>query len=344
MNDFVFDTPQWELELNNLTANGIVPAVHFLALMERESEESFEDAFLLMEERNVGFDVYDLPKLSSSAQQDLRLRREEELVAGKQLPGGLEENDPLRLYLEELAGIPAYGDPEALAERYLAGEEELRQQLMNSALSLVVERACEYVGRGVLLMDLIQEGSLALWQAIPQFRGPCFMAHCSCWIGRAMTRAIVRQARADGVGQRLRQAMEDYRSVDERLLGELGRIPTIEEIAEAMHISPGEAYVVRETLDQARSVRRDDPDEQESAMPEEEDQAVEDTAYFQMRQRISELLSGLEPEDAQILNLRFGLEGGLPLTPEQTARKLGMTPGEVTAREAAALMKLRAEG
>jgi RNA polymerase primary sigma factor len=130
--------------------------------------------------------------------------------------------------------------------------------------------------------------------------------------------------------------------VDEQLLSQLGRNPTLEELAQALHMTMEDTAQVAKTLDAARVVAKAKAPEPEE--DPQEDQAVEDTAYFQMRQRISELLSGLEPEDAQILNLRFGLEGGLPLTPEQTARKLGMTPGEVTAREAAALMKLRAEG
>ena len=159
-----------------------------------------------------------------------------------------------------------------------------------------------------------------------------------------MARAVVTQARQNGVGQRMRQAMEDYRSVDERLLGELGRNPTPEEIAEQLHMTPEEGEAVRKMLENARSLGQIQAAREPAEPQSEEEQAVEDTAYFQTRQRIGELLSGLEELDAQILTLRFGLEGGLPLTPEQTGARLGLTGSQVTARETAALGRLRGEG
>ena len=139
----------------------------------------------------------------------------------------------------------------------------------------------------------------------------------------------------------MRRAAEDYRSVDERLLTELGRNPTLEEIAEGLHITPEEAASVAKTLESARIVAQAKAPREEAEETEEEDQAVEDTAYFQTRQRIQEMLSGLDEADAKLLTLRFGLEGGLPLSPEDTGKKLGLTPDEVVAREAAAMAKLR---
>jgi len=152
---------------------------------------------------------------------------------------------------------------------------------------------------------------------------------------------VTLHARAAGAGQKMRRALEDYRQVDERLLGELGRNPSLEEIALEMHMSVESAYTVKKMLEDARiaaDVRT--PEEAEEA-PQEEDQAVENTALFQMRQRILDLLSILSQEDSRLLTLRFGLEGGLPLSPEETGRKLGLTPEEVVARETAALARLR---
>ena len=149
------------------------------------------------------------------------------------------------------------------------------------------------------------------------------------------------QARSGEMGQKLRQGMEDYRDVDQKLLAELGRNPTLEEIAQAMHVETEEAEVYSNMLTMAQTRRQVD-DAMEEKEPElEEEQAVEDTAYFQMRQRIGELLSVLPAEDAELLTLRFGLEGGMPLTPEETGRKLGLTPQEVVMKEANALAKLR---
>ena len=116
----------------------------------------------------------------------------------------------------------------------------------------VLEIAKDHVGCGVLLLDLIQEGSLGLWQAIQGYREGDYDAYRDYWIRFYMAKAVFLQARANGVGQKLRGALEDYRAVDERLLSELGRNPTLEEIAEAMHISPEEASVVKKMLDDAR--------------------------------------------------------------------------------------------
>ena len=148
------------------------------------------------------------------------------------------------------------------------------------------------------------------------------------------------QASAAGAGQRMRQALEDYRSVDEKLLGDLGRNPTVAEIAEALHISEKETQIIASMVENARLLQHAKQPEPEQ-LPQEEDQAVEDTAYFQMRQRISELLSVLPEDEAKLLTLRYGLEGGLPLNPAQVAQRLGLTEAEVNATETAALMKLR---
>ena len=137
--------------------------------------------------------------------------------------------------------------------------------------------------------------------------------------------------------------MEDYRDVDQRLLSELGRNPTLEEIAESMHVSVEDAAVFADMVTSARSRRKIEEEREEKEPTPEDEQAVEDTAYFQSRQRIMELLSSLTEQEAKLLSLRFGLEGGMPLTPEQTGEKLGMTPREVVLLEAQALLKLRKE-
>lgn len=183
---------------------------------------------------------------------------------------------------------------------------------------------------------------MGLWQGILQYNGGDFEDHRDWWIRFYMVKTEVEQARAGGVGQKMRQAMEDYRSVDERLVADLGRNPTLEEIAEELHMTVDEAWSISQMVSAARRLAQvrpgETPEEEEQA---EEKQAVENTAYFQTRQRIAEMLSGLSDDDAKLLSLRFGLEGGLPMTPEEAGRKLGLTPEEVVTREAAALAQLR---
>ena len=341
MNDlFTFEEAPWEQAL--ACCDGAMTAGHFLALTEGEPEDSWEDAFLELTERRILLDLADLPKSAGIGEAALRLRQEEQLAASDDLLTGLEENDPLRLYLEELAGIPAFGDPAILAAEAAEGSESARERLVNLSLYRVVELAKEYVGRGVLLLDLIQEGSMGLWQGILNYTGGDFENHRDWWIRFYMVKTVVEQARAGGVGQRMRQAMEDYRAVDERLVSELGRNPTLEEIAVELHMTEDEAASLSQMVMAARRLAQirpeEEPEEEERA---EDQQAVEDTVYFQTRQRIAEMLSGLSDEEAKLLSLRFGLEGGLPMTPEEAGRKLGLTPEEVVTREAAALAKLR---
>ncbi len=336
MMEFTFELPAWEQALQSLQTGTSLSAARFLTLMEQENEEAVEDALALLHDRDILLDIGDLPPVTAAGDTAVRLRLEEKLVREKALPDALEENDPLRLYLEEIAAIPVCGDPELLAE-----DENARERLMNLMLSRVIRWAYAHTGCGVLLMDLIQEGSLGLWQAIANYPGGGFEAYADRWIRRAMAQAIVLQARENGVGQHLRQAMEDYRAVDEALLSELGRNPMPEEIAEKLHITPEETELIARMLETARTVSRAKAAVEEKEETPEDEMAVEDTAYFQMRQRIAELLSGLNEEDAKLITLRYGLEGGLPLSPGETARKLGITPAEVNAREAAALAALR---
>lgn len=339
--DFTFENPIWQQTVQALPNGGTLDAVRFLALMESETEEELEAALSLLDEKDILLDISHLERFAGSGDTAVRLRLEQQLVSDGKLPAGLEENDPLRLYLEEIAALPACGDAQMLAQTYLAGDESVVAQLTNLMLSAVVQQAFSLAGRGVLLLDLLQEGGMGLWQAILSYRGGDFESHCRRFIQRTLHRALTLQAREYGAGQRMRQAMEDYRAVDERLLSDLGRNPTLEEIAVELHMSQQETAAVAEMLDAARRLGRakaePEPEEEEIAQT----QAVEDTAYFQMRQRISELLSTLDERDAQVLSARFGLESGLPLTAAETGKKLGLTPDEVTAREAAALNKLR---
>ena len=340
MNDFVFEATPWELALEEMRYGDTLSAARFLTLLEGESEETVEEAFEDLADGHVTLDIAELPKTLGTGETAVRLRREAELVKTGLDPAVLEPGDPLRLYLEEVAGTPVCGDELALAADAASGDDRVMERLTNLGLSRVIELAKEYTGYGVLLLDLIQEGSLGLWQAIGCYEGGDYMAHKDWWIRQSLARAVTMQARQSGVGHKLREAMEDYRSVDERLLCDLGRNPTVEEIAEEMHISAQEAAAVAKMVENARMMGKVHAPEVEDD-PAEEEAHVEDTALFQMRQRIAELLEGVSEEDAKLLTLRFGLEGGLPLSPADTGRRLGLTPEEVVAREAAALSMLR---
>lgn len=344
MNDleFSFEQSPWDAFLLTKGMGERISAAQLLTLLEGEDEQAVENALEDLETGCMVLDISELPRPVGIGEAAARLRQEAQLVKKGMDLSQLEENDPLRLYLEEIAELPEEKDSESLIKACARGAESAMEQLTNLGLRRVVELAGEYVGYGVLLLDLIQEGSLGLWHGVHSYRGGDYGAHRDRWIRFYMAKAVTLQARSGGVGQKMRTALEDYRAVDERLLSELGRTPTLEEIAEALHMGLEEAEAVRKMLEDARlmaQVRK--PREEEEETKEEEDMAVEDTALFQSRQRIADLLSGLDKLDQKLLTLRFGLEGGKPLTPEETGKYLGLTASEVVAREAAALAKLR---
>ena len=340
--DISFGDSPWEAWMDRKRYGDSLSAAQLLTFLEEETEEGVEDAFAALEDRGLKLDVTTLPSRQFVGQAALRLRQEEQMAKENMALQDLGPNDPLRLYLEEIASLPPAEETEELLRKAADGDEKAQEILTGAGLRRVAEIAKEFTGYGVLLMDLIQEGSMGLWKVVSGFSGGDYPSLRDDAIRQAMARAVTLQARESGVGRKMRQALEDYRAVDQRLLAELGRNPTLEEIAQELHMTPEDAATVKRNLDDARILAQATAPKEE-AEPEEEDQAVEDTAYFQMRQRITELLSVLPEEDARLLSLRFGLDKELPLSPEDTGKRMGLTPQEVVAREAAALARLRTE-
>ncbi len=345
--DFTFEETPWQLFSRRLKQGDRVCALRLLALLEGEEEEAWEEAFDDLQTKGIRLDISDLPAPEHSGDLGSRLAWEKKISQAEDLLAQLEENDPLGLYLRELAATPACGDMQLLAMEL--GEslapsrlEAVRQMLLNLCLSRVVHRARELAGNRVLLIDLIQEGSMGAWQAILSYEGGSFEDHADSYIQLAMAKAITLQAREDGVGQKMRQLCQDYRAADKRLLTQLGRNPTLEEIAQALNITPEEAWQAQSLVQSAallaRAKQAGAPKEE---ILEEEDQSVENTAYYQSRERVNEMLEGLDARQAQVISLRFGLEGGLPLSAQEVGKRLQMTAEEVVAMEAAALEQIR---
>ena len=192
--DFTFDAAPWEKFLED--AEDTVSGAQLLTLLEGESEEVFEEAMDFLEQRGILPDLSDLPR-SNGGEAAARLRREEHLAKAGIDPMALEEGDPLRLYLEEIAMIPACGDEQLLAESVAAGNQKAMEQLTSLSLSRVIDLSRGYTGWGVLLLDLIQEGSLGLWQAIDRFSGGEFAPYRDWWIQFYLAKAVLVQARSE---------------------------------------------------------------------------------------------------------------------------------------------------
>lgn len=346
MNDFVFDREfsPWEMTLSKLSRGAVLSAGRFIALMERDDTADPEMAAMDLEQRGVMLDISDLPRITVGGKTEERLALETKLYRQGSLLENLEENDPLRLMLEQLKTIVPPENEQDLARKAAAGDEKAMEQLTQGYLPVVYELAGEFLDHGVLLLDLIQEGSLGLWQAVLNYETGSFREQASWWIRQAMARAVTLQAHASGVGEHMSKAMERYRKADRELLTRLGRNPGEEEIALEMGMTPEETAAVGKMLREVESMERVKQANSPKQPDPEDEQAVEDTAYFQSRQRINEMLSVLSERDAKILSLRFGLDGKPPMTAQQVGQKLGLTAEEVTKIEAAALSALRQDG
>ena len=343
MNDFVFEQAPWEAYLRSCKNGSVISGWNLISMLEDEEDDAVEDAFSILTVKKLQLDLSGLPQMSAVSNTAQRLQQEREYVTGGLKTALMEETDPLRLYLEEIAAAPACGDEKLLAEQLSSGDQRAAQRLTELGLSRVVEIAAEYAGQAVLLLDLIQEGNIGLWEAISGYRGGDYAAQRDEAIRSSVLKAIVLQARSNGISQKMKKALQDYRAADQHLLTKLGRNPGLEEIAQEMHISLEQAQTIEKTMADILLLQK----AEKLAAPKEEtaedELPVEDTAYFQMRQRISEMLSVLDEQEARILTMRFGLEKGLPMSTEEVAKALGITTAAVTACETAALSKLRAE-
>ena len=343
MNDFVFEQAPWEAYLRSCKNGSVISGWNLISMLEDEEDDAVEDAFSILTVKKLQLDLSGLPQMSAGSNTAQRLQQEREYVTDGLKTALMEETDPLRLYLEEIAAAPACGDEKLLAEQLSSGDQRAAQRLTELGLSRVVEIAAEYAGQAVLLLDLIQEGNIGLWEAISGYRGGDYAAQRDEAIRSSVLKAIVLQARSNGISQKMKKALQDYRAADQHLLTKLGRNPGLEEIAQEMHISLEQAQTIEKTMADILLLQK----AEKLAAPKEEtaedELPVEDTAYFQMRQRISEMLSVLDEQEARILTMRFGLEKGLPMSAEEVAKALGITTAAVTACETAALSKLRAE-
>ena len=343
MNDFVFEQAPWEAYLRSCKNGSVISGWNLISMLEDEEDDAVEDAFSILTVKKLQLDLSGLPQMSAGSNTAQRLQQEREYVTGGLKTALMEETDPLRLYLEEIAAASACGDEKLLAEQLSSGDQRAAQRLTELGLSRVVEIAAEYAGQAVLLLDLIQEGNIGLWEAISGYRGGDYAAQRDEAIRSSVLKAIVLQARSTGISQKMKKALQDYRAADQHLLTKLGRNPGLEEIAQEMHISLEQAQTIEKTMADILLLQK----AEKLAAPKEEtaedELPVEDTAYFQMRQRISEMMSVLDEQEARIQTMRFGLEKGLPMSAEEVAKALGITTAAVTACETAALSKLRAE-
>jgi RNA polymerase, sigma 70 subunit, RpoD len=267
------------------------------------------------------------------------------------VPPGVKINDPVRMYLKEIGRVDLLTPEEEieLAERIAQGDEEAKRRLAEANLRLVVSIAKRYVGRGMLFLDLIQEGNMGLIKAVEKFdyrKGFKFSTYATWWIRQAITRAIADQARTIRIPVHMVETINKLIRVQRQLLQDLGREPTPEEIAEEMDLPPEK---VREILKIAQ-----EPVSLETPIGEEDDSHLGDfiedqdatspsehAAYEMLREQLEDVLDTLTDREENVLRLRFGLDDGRTRTLEEVGKVFGVTRERIRQIEAKALRKLR---
>ncbi len=264
---------------------------------------------------------------------------------------GISVDDPVRMYLREIGKIPllTYDKELELAKRILENDEEAKQELAEANLRLVVSIAKKYVGRGMLFLDLIQEGNMGLIKAVEKFdytKGFKFSTYATWWIRQAITRAIADQARTIRIPVHMVETINRLIRTSRHLLQQLGREPTPEEIAQEMEIPVEKVMEIQKIAQDPVSLETPIGEEDDSHLgdfiQDEDSPAPHDAAsYTLLREQLEEVMNTLTPREAKVLKLRFGLDDGKARTLEEVGKEFDVTRERIRQIEAKALRKLR---
>ena len=264
---------------------------------------------------------------------------------------GVNVDDPVRMYLREIGKIPllTYEEEIDLAKRILDGDEEAKKKLAESNLRLVVSIAKKYVGRGMLFLDLIQEGNMGLIKAVEKFdytKGFKFSTYATWWIRQAITRAIADQARTIRIPVHMVETINKLIRTSRHLLQQFGREPTPEEIAQEMEIPVEKVMEIQKIAQDPVSLETPIGEEDDSHLgdfiQDDDSPAPHDSAaYTLLKEQLEEVMNTLTPREAKVLKLRFGLEDGKARTLEEVGREFEVTRERIRQIEAKALRKLR---
>ena len=264
---------------------------------------------------------------------------------------GINIDDPVRMYLREIGKIPllSFDEELELAKKVIDGDEEAKQKLAESNLRLVVSIAKKYVGRGMLFLDLIQEGNMGLIKAVEKFdytKGYKFSTYATWWIRQAITRAIADQARTIRIPVHMVETINKLIRTSRHLLQQLGREPTPDEIAQEMEIPVEKVMEIQKIAQDPVSLETPIGEEDDSHLgdfiQDEDSPAPQDSAaYTLLKEQLEEVMNTLTPREAKVLKLRFGLEDGKARTLEEVGKEFDVTRERIRQIEAKALRKLR---
>ena len=328
------------------------------------SEEQIEKYYDLLEENGVEIDVGDVleilgptPLDNAPTESELENLEAEPLADASEpleeaLPAdGAKLDDPVRMYLKEIGKIPLLTPEQELeiAQRMHEGDESARQAMTEANLRLVVSIAKRYVGRGMQLLDLIQEGNLGLLKAVEKFdytKGYKFSTYATWWIRQSITRAIADQARTIRIPVHMVETINRVIRTAHAMVQSLGREPTAEEIAAEMHMELPKVEEILKIAQEPVSLETPIGEEEDSHLgdfiqDEEASQPAEAASYTLLREQLEEVLTTLTPREEQVLRMRFGLTDGKAHTLEEVGKQFDVTRERIRQIESKALRKLR---
>ncbi len=321
----------------NLTYGEIMDSLQEIPMSPEQIDEIYETL------SNMGISIVEAVEEA----EEEEVEEEEEIS----VPEGVSIDDPVRMYLKEIGRIKLLTAEEEvdLAKRMEEGEEEAKRRLVEANLRLVVSIAKRYVGRGMLFLDLIQEGNMGLIKAVEKFdyhKGYKFSTYATWWIRQAITRAIADQARTIRIPVHMVETINKLIRVSRQLLQDLGRDPTPEEIAAEMEVPEERVREIMKIAQEPVSLETPIGEEEDSHLgdfiEDEDAQAPADAASFTLlKEQLEDVLETLTPREKKVLRLRFGLDDGRARTLEEVGHEFGVTRERIRQIEAKALRKLR---
>ncbi len=303
------------------------------------SPEQIEKIYEVLE--SMGVEIIGEIQDESHAEEELDLT----------IPEGIAIDDPVRMYLKEIGKVPLLSSEEeiSLAQRIEEGDQWAKKKLAEANLRLVVSIAKRYVGRGMLFLDLIQEGNLGLIKAVEKFdyrKGYKFSTYATWWIRQAITRAIADQARTIRIPVHMVETINKLIRIERQLLQELGRQPLPEEVAKIMEMPVDKVREIMKIAQEPVSLETPIGEEEDSHLgdfiPDDEAPAPAEAAAFTMlKEQLINVLDTLTPREEKVLRLRFGLDDGRARTLEEVGKEFNVTRERIRQIEAKALRKLR---
>lgn len=331
--------------------NGFITQEDILGLYPKPEEHLAEVDELYAQLIKAGVDVFE--NLSDEDEKDAQktvteLEKELESLAILH-EGGI--SDPVRMYLKEIGRIPLlkFEDEINLAKHYEKGERWAKQKLIESNLRLVVSIAKKYIGRGLSLLDLIQEGNQGLIRAVEKYdwrKGYKFSTYATWWIRQAITRAIADQARTIRIPVHMVETINRYLKISRKMMQDLGREPTPEEVAQAMEVDVTKIREIMKVSQEPTSLATPVGDDEDSLLGDFIQDTTQPSPYDAasrelLKEHLDEVLQTLSDREKRVLILRFGLEDGRPRTLEEVGVEFGVTRERIRQIEAKALRKLR---